>query len=780
MAVSSDDTRGQNESMTLPVLGAHTRNWIDQTLWAGTPPTRGHLSKLNPNLQPITLQIPIDLLDDGVDIEAIEIIGVPDDAEIRPGENSAPNIWRVEPSDIEHIALIPASATGGTVDLIIKVVGVEKLNSSQQTNMASVRVNVPEPLEISATTTTPKLETESMPVAPKSPPEAPKRDVKPVSPPASKEAPVVAPKPTAKRPAETVPPSAPPVAPKPDVKPVSPPASKEAPVVAPKPTAKRPAETVPPSAPPVAPKPDVKPVSPAASKEAPVVAPKPPAKRPAESVPPSAPPAAPKPDVKPVSPTTPKVARPSTDPKLVVDLSRAQEKPPTVSPAHQRLRTGEIALRLGGAPEYGDPLYRISVDGCQIATGNVDWGLGLPDLSEGEDALICWQKISIPWDFEDCMPNEIVISYENEQTSRRRQSANLVVEWLNVDGLVLAPKGQFARATDGYSPWPLGENLWSWSGDLVFDVAGACAGIPSHHTKKEENAVANQDENEKGRSDAPKRPLIIHVSEKDIQDTTIMDEFRALRAYLQGEIDLDDEKDKFGTFSKLGLEEAGWQDLILLGPDGNAVSLDPGPAPFVMRLAETDSKDPVVLNRLAGLRAYLSTYEQPERDLALDAEFGKMGIVELGWRELLVLDHIGRPVALPEWVYGADVAQPEGEDVAGSPSADIPSADIPSAKIPGQTARTIRDEFWARVLKRGVEGMEKSAAAQDSGEHLANNKNGTDQIITRKDARHKVQAFYSGILKRALDRLQDSTGENTLAQTPVALRQVPDDGLSPS
>lgn len=147
--------------------------------------------------------------------------------------------------------------------------------------------------------------------------------------------------------------------------------------------------------------------------------------------------------------------------------------PAVLSVGGARQRTGKLVLRLGGAPEYGGPCYYVTVDGQKFAEGVVDWALGLLDVRAGEVVPFYWQEVELPWDFDTKVPTTVGISYDNTHTGNQHQSAKLAVDWVNIDGVQISPKGRFTKASGGYRLWPKQHGIWSWTGDLMFDVNAA-------------------------------------------------------------------------------------------------------------------------------------------------------------------------------------------------------------------------------------------------------------------------------------------------------------------
>jgi len=680
----------------------------------------------------IPLKIPDDLLDDGVTVETLEVIGVPENAEIRGGVKTSPRVWEISSDQIESLALILTASTGGQASLTFKVTGTENDGINHVTNMASVQVNLPEP-----------------PPKPKAP--VPKATPKPEPEPKTK--PESAPEPESK--SESKPESKSEL--EPESKPEPGPETKPAPEPELKPDPNPNPETKP------TPEPELKPDLAPETKPAPEPESKP------------EPEPEPEPELKPES-------KPEPAPELEPASEQEQKPQPqphphphpvkTPTPGEERVPTGHIIARLGGAPEYGDPLYRISVDGRQIANGNVDWALGLPALTSGEEALVCWQEVSIPWDFALHIPSEVGIRYENDHTANNDMTPNLIVEWVNVDGVKIETRGAFANATQGFLPWPQRDDLWSWNGDLVFDVTGAFSGKPNHLKDQEGTDMSEQDQKEQASSTAHRRPLVIRVSEKDIANSTVMDEFRALRAFLRDEIDRQEHAGKLKAYARLGLEEAGWHDLVLLGPDGNAISLDPGQPPFVMRLSDADTTNSDVLNQLARLQAYLRSCDDAVPDPVLEAEFTGMGLAERGWRDLLVLDPVGKPVTLPILSTGDASSKLDQIEMIGEPAVEAPR----------KVADALKDAFWAQVLKRGVDGIDNVMTRQEV--ELALKEDGVEdaalQPMSKKEARQQVKAYYGDILKQALDRLQVSIEQDLPTEAHPALAPFSDDQGSSS
>lgn len=134
----------------------------------------------------------------------------------------------------------------------------------------------------------------------------------------------------------------------------------------------------------------------------------------------------------------------------------------------------KIVIRLGGAPEYGDPHYRMRVEGRQVANGNLDWSMGLPALTEeGPVYFLLWQEVEVEWDFSEGIPHRISLSFDSDHIVSNETDCLLAVEWIEVNGLNISSSSDYAKVDGAHIVWPDNDQIWSWSGELIFDVTGA-------------------------------------------------------------------------------------------------------------------------------------------------------------------------------------------------------------------------------------------------------------------------------------------------------------------
>ena len=154
-----------------------------------------------------------------------------------------------------------------------------------------------------------------------------------------------------------------------------------------------------------------------------------------------------------------------SDPDL--DSSQLTEKTEVTS-------MSKIVIRFGVAPEYGDPHYRVRVEGRQVANGNLGWSMGLPALTEeGPVYFLCWHEVAVEWDFSEGIPHRISLSFDSDHTTSNERDCLLAVEWIEVNGLNIPSSSDYAKVDGARIVWPDNDQIWSWSGELVFDVTGA-------------------------------------------------------------------------------------------------------------------------------------------------------------------------------------------------------------------------------------------------------------------------------------------------------------------
>ncbi len=248
--------------------------------------------------------------------------------------------------------------------------------------------------------------------------------------------------------------------------------------------------------------------------------------------------------------------------------------PPSINsnPGETRQPTGLIVARLGGAPEYGDPHYRIMVNGRQIASGNVDWSMGLPALgTESEYRFMCWQEVTIPWDFEDGLPAEISLVYDPGLRAQPDSQNLLAIDWLDVDGLRIPSSSAHVHVDGKRLLWPDDDLVWSWTGELRFDVAAAAAG------------GSRVDDTADGRAKGPtppqshpaaSEPLLVKVSDSDLASPSVMAELAALRSFVKGQENPAIDADRLKQFAILGLAKGPWQDVQFVDQQGDPIYID--------------------------------------------------------------------------------------------------------------------------------------------------------------------------------------------------------------
>ncbi len=177
---------------------------------------------------------------------------------------------------------------------------------------------------------------------------------------------------------------------------------------------------------------------------------------------------------------------------------------------------------------------------------------------------------------------------------------------------------------------------------------------------------------------------------------------------------------------------------------------------FIVRLDEQDVQDPVLQTQLFRLQSYLSTKAGGDADPELEQEFSALRLRHGDWRGLRVLDENGQDVELKVAGASDGSGMHQGKALTELYSTE-PEKNSPTI-FPRLKAAALVSGFWSQILARGIEGMEKVILLQVSDNDHSNRDVPVNlsTVIQKKDARRNVKAFYSGVLKRALDRLQNS------------------------
>lgn len=395
-------------------------------------------------------------------------------------------------------------------------------------------------------------------------------------------------------------------------------------------------------------KPEVKPAPKAKTEQKPAATP--PAK-PARSVAmkPVAKPEAKTPVANPASaaPPKPSVAKPparTAPPKPTLVRTPAPAKP---APAKAPELTGPIFIELGGAPEVGDPHFRIFIDDEQVLDGNIDWGLGLPAAGDDSDG-ICWQRREIPWDFTMGPPSEIVVSYDGGGPGESG-AGTLMARALHIGDLRIDADGPHAGRPEGDHAWAGRGDGRSWVGRLIFDVAAANGG-----SKDGGPAEKPEPKNPELRQPATKSPpeeqymrsgetLVLRPNSADLANPAVLASFAALRARLRGAAE-EAAGELPEMLGRLNFDTAKWSDLLVLDPDGKPVAIGDVPPPMLPEPLPRFSPSEVQ----AALERLQSTPEleaEPEAWPTIDQEIVPEGAQEIV-QEILPPSE-PEPVAMP-------------------------------------------------------------------------------------------------------------------------------------
>jgi len=797
----TDDADTGNLDKPEGELTAANRDWLGRVLWDGPSPSVAHLlsptdvlaSVPLPSLlpteapaagaPPVPVEVPADLFDGFADIETVEIIGLPEGAAMNAGRAGGEGVWLLEAGDVVGLELLPADGHWSVANLTVKVTATEAASGDKVTNMAAIRMEIagsPSEAQESGETAGPPeqpdgaaAEDESQeadgekdtvdirhlvppPPEPRPQPElAADEDVKSAQPePAATDVPEEA-EPAVEEgvaeredsgQAEPAPAAAGEIPAEPDSKTASvrlQPAKAVAKVAA----AKAPA---------------ARPTTPQTKRKAGAsVQLRPATVRKVET--PSARPSTP--------PETPSVAKPAARKAGVV--LRKPEKPsppptPAPTPGDRRRPTGEIVVRLGGAPERGDPHYRIAVDGRQVASGNVDWTLGLPAIEDGGEGAVCWQTVRFPWDFATVVPDEISLRYELGHGSEPDEAGALLVDWIDIDGLRVRDGEPYAHADDGRVPWPGSDRLKSWIGELVFDVGGAFAGEPRRKRDKKPNGTASSadadEEPGKAAQGPTAQPLVVRVSEDDAADSVVMSELAALRSFVRGRDDPRIDPGREGTYDRLGLASGSWSDVVAIGPDGKELDLDRfGGAKRFSVTAGEDLKRKFLTE--AAKRAPFDGQDRASGDRKTDDGSTAANVsVETG-REIkrrFLAGMIDRLSFLSASGPGEPVEadEPEEGPRSGAPAVYDQAFDVKRKFLDGIVGKGLArlETVLRRPKDRPMPAAPLSPIADVTVEAPVPVRIGDGDPISKRQA---VRRFYGRTLKRALDKLQSTVFDDS-------------------
>ncbi len=440
--------------------------------------------------------------------------------------------------------------------------------------------------------------------------------------------------------------------------------------------------------------------------------------------------------------TPPQPIEPAAEP---TQTERPDQEETDEAPGPVRAPTGKIIVRLGGAPEQGAPVYRIEVDGAEVARGKLDWALGMPAVDGVDTAPVCWRDVEVTQDFSAGMPAEIRVAYDNDPDSDGPAECNLLVDFVEVDGVLLAAGGPYASYPGGRCPWTgdeAGERLMSWRGDAVFDVTSVADGV---------GPVLDVVSRERGAAPPGPGDLVVKASATDLRNPAVYVELAAVRQYLRGESDPRVDHGRTKSYADLGLDSGKWTDLTVLDPEGRPVDLEAGgPLQSSPRaLGERLQRDLYAktlhraLTSLGGAvsrgdaEAKIEPAPTPEPKLRLeptsrvDAERIRQGFIA---EALLVARKIldSAPLA-PDAAVAADA-------VASTAEPSAPAADTLEPLLTGERVRTgfYRDTFLKALDKLNETAERRSAALP----------------IPKEVAERMLKDYLDGAVRRGLERVE--------------------------
>jgi hypothetical protein len=406
------------------------------------------------------------------------------------------------------------------------------------------------------------------------------------------------------------------------------------------------------------------------------------------------------------APPKPTVAKPparTAPPKPTVIRTPAPAKP---APAKASQLTGPIFIELGGAPEVGDPHFRIFIDDEQVLDGNIDWGLGLPAAGDDSDG-ICWQRREIPWDFAGGPPSEIVVSYDGGGPGESG-AGTLMARTLQIGDVRIDADGPHAGRPEGEHDWVGRGEGRSWVGRLIFDVAAATGGSKSGGST---DKPATQAETRKPATETPPdehfmrsgETLVLRPNAADLANPAVLASFAALRARLRGTAE-EAGGEVPEMLGRLNFDAAKWSDLLVLDPDGRPVAIGDMPPPMLPEPLPKFSPSEVQ----AALERLQSTPE-----LGVEIEAAPEDAVEIGQEiatdivQQILPPSQPEPIAMPalseRFRPGSDLRDVFFAERMARAQATMHAALMRSADATEETRETAPDVDWRPVT--AAEGL---------------------------------------------------------------------------
>jgi len=377
--------------------------------------------------------------------------------------------------------------------------------------------------------------------------------------------------------------------------------------------------------------------------------------------------------------------------------------------------TDRIGVELGGAPEVGDPHFRLLVDGHQVLDGNIDWGIGMP-ASDTDNGELCWQTREIAWDFADGTPDTIVLRFDDNGAGQAAEGT-LLARAIIVDGLSIDADGPYARYPEGRCPWAGRAERLSWHGDLVFNVAGARRGDPDYQPQEPE-------ETDPAQAVAPETPPEpAELQDEDPNEAEELDDLDVALADAREIMDIADVAARrvLSGVSDLVLDEPGADPADAITPieipEDLAAILMPPPDGGEIR-------DVFLAERLARSDAERLQAAAPEEEVP--------PLHQISPEEGLQL----REAFLTAWAIRADTRS-EGVTVIGLPD----DAVAPTAITSG---RAVGDEFLTGRLKTALQFLQTASKAPAAAGEAP-----PQQSAARAEAAALSRAFLDEALARA-------------------------------
>lgn len=137
------------------------------------------------------------------------------------------------------------------------------------------------------------------------------------------------------------------------------------------------------------------------------------------------------------------------------------------------------------------PGYSIKLNDLDVATGAIDWSLGLPSLGGVNETPLFWQNITIPVESSTLNTSQMTICFEADETQSSHLGGEvLIFQWIDVLGTKIMPDEGYIEYPEGLFPASAqpGDGFVAWHGKMLINIAAIVAGDPDYGPPQEQGA----------------------------------------------------------------------------------------------------------------------------------------------------------------------------------------------------------------------------------------------------------------------------------------------------